>query len=587
MTNSFKWRLILSYITLILFFVLVVGLVLVRSIDSFYMDNLKQHLIYEAQLIAELSRNYDFSRGTTEMSQLAFMASKDTRARVTIVAVDGTVLADSREDSRKMENHANRPEIRSALNGEVRSTTRYSSTLKTDMMYVAVPVTRGGQVNGAVRLSLPLTAINSLLRRLWTVVFTIMAVAALLSGLLSLKFVNTLTRPLSNMTEVARSMAAGNLKRRVHYDKNDEIGVLAGAINTMAHNLDETISEISEIKSRLETVLENTVNGIIFISAENQILFINPAARELLGVQNINVEGKRDIELIHSYALAQCVDQVIRERKPIKQEFVLHSAGNKTVEGNIVPIENSAGFQGVLVVLNDISELKRLETIRRDFVANVSHELKTPVAAISGFAETLMVENPENQTVQEFSRIIYEEATRLARLVSGLLELSRLESVEVNLTLEDFDMRDCIRSTLTRYERQLAEKRLAMDLQLPDEKVMVKADWDRMHQVLLNLLDNAVSHSQEGATITVALADRISDVLVSVVDQGPGIPEEETERIFERFYRVDKARTRKDGGTGLGLSIVKHIVRAHGGHVGVDSVPGKGSNFYFTIPRKH
>jgi two-component system phosphate regulon sensor histidine kinase PhoR len=584
MARTFKWRLTISYLILILFFLCVVGITVTRSVDKFYMENLRHHLMYESRLVAELVQDYDFVQPSSEMAGAAVRASHDTEARITIIAADGTVLADSQEDISTMANHRNRPEVAAALRGDNYSVIRYSSTLRTNMMYVAVPVVQEGQIPGAVRISLPLMAIKSLIHRLWWGILAVMILAGLLATALSLKFVSTLTRPISDMTEVARSLAAGNLKSRVLYNREDEIGVLARTMNTMAHNLNEKLSEISKIKSRLETVLKNTVNGIILVNPENQITFINPAACKLLGVSEKGAMGKQYIEIIRSYSLAECIDTVFREREAVRKELVLHSIGDKTVETSIAPVTDIEGFRGVLVVLNDITELKRLEMVRKDFVANVSHELKTPLTSISGFAETLLVENPENQTVQEFSRIIYDEAQRLARLVNSLLQLSRLESAEANLKMERLDLVECVKYALEGVEPSLTAKQIMVHLDFPPGEVVAAADRDLLTQVLVNLLDNAIKHSPEGAAIRIGLEEQEDEVLVTVTDKGPGIAQEERNRIFERFYRVDKARTRRDGGAGLGLSIVKHIVEIHGGRVGVESRPGQGSNFYFTLP---
>lgn len=586
MVNTFKWRLALSYMALILVFVLVGGLLGIRYFESFHMDSLRQNMISQGQLIGELLEGHNFASPSPEMADVARRASRDTQARITLVALDGAVLADSQEDGASISNLRQLPEIQEALRGTPFFITRFNPDLGADMLYSAVPVIRDSQVQGVVRMTMPLNGVKSMLYQYWWVIFILIGLAGILALMVSLRFVNRMTTPLSDMTEVARSMAGGDLKRRVRYNREDEIGILASAMNTMATSLDEKISEISEVKSRLETVLENTVNGIILISTSDQILFINPAARKLLGVEEMDVAGKRQIEVTHSFALTQCVDQVIETRKPIQKEFVLHSIGDKTVQTNIVPIENASGLQGILVVVNDITELKKLETIRKDFVANVSHELKTPIAAISGFAETLMVENSDNPTAQEFSRIIYDEALRLTRLVGSLLELSRIESVDPNLKLEEFDIRDCVASSLERFDLQLAEKVISVQTDVPEDPVLVKADWDRITQVMINLLDNAINYSQEGGTIEVSVENRPHDILVQVADHGSGIPRHETSRIFERFYRVDKARTRKGGGSGLGLSIAKHIIEVHGGYVDVRSRVGKGSTFFFTLPKR-
>jgi len=586
MVNTFKWRLILSYVLLILVFVLASGWLGMRYFESFHMDSLRRNMISQAQMVSEILQGYDFTGSAAEIVDLIRRAGKSTGARIIVVSNEGTILADSEGDTVSPNNLRQLPELRQALNGRPSFATRFNPDLGADMLYAAAPVIRDGRVQGVVRMTVASTGIKNIFHQYWRFVFLFIGLPGILGLLMSLKFINRVTTPLSDITGVARSMAEGDLSRRVHYSREDEIGVLAGAMNTMADSLREKLGEISKVKNRLETVLDNTVNGIILIGTDDQILFINPAARKLLGVEEADVLGKRHIEVTRSFALTQCIDQVIRDRIPIKKDFVLHSIGEKTVQTNIVPIEDAFTLQGILVVLNDITELKKMETIRKDFVANVSHELKTPIAAISGFAETLMNETADNPTAQEFSRIIYDESQRLARMVENLLELSRIESVDPQLNLEVFDIRDCVAGALERLEPQLREKSLNVETDFPEEPVMIKADWDRITQVMINLLDNAVNYSKEGGTIEIEIENRPLDVLVQVTDHGSGIPRHETSRIFERFYRVDKSRTRKGGGSGLGLSIVKHIILVHGGHVDVRSRVGQGSTFFFTLPKR-
>ncbi|MGE5545219.1 MAG: two-component system histidine kinase PnpS [Bacillota bacterium] len=586
MVNTFKWRLVLSYMALILVFVLAGGLLGARYLEKSHMESLRQTMVSQAQLVGEMLGEYDLTGPSPEIADLVRKIGQDTRARIIVVSSAGAILADSQEDGTPINNLGRLPEIREALRGNPSFFSRFNPDLGTDMLYTAAPVIKDSRVQGVVRMAVPLTGMKNLFHQHWWIISLLIGSAGTLGLLVSLRFVNRMTTPLSDMTEVACSMAGGDLTRRVHYDRDDEIGILARAMNTMARNLDEKISEISEVKNRLETVLENTVNGIILIGTSDQILFINPAARKLLGVEEADVQGKRQIEVTRSFALTQCVDQVIRDRKPIQKELVLHSIGEKTVQTNIVPIEDMSTLRGILVVVNDITELKKLETIRKDFVANVSHELKTPIAAISGFAETLMDETAGNPTAQEFSRIIYDEALRLARMVENLLELSRIESFDPQLKLEEFDIRDCVAGSLERLDPQLKEKGIKVETFFPEDPVMTKADWDRITQVMINLLDNAINYSREGGTIEIEIEDRAHDIMVQVTDHGSGIPRHETSRIFERFYRVDKARTRKGGGSGLGLSIAKHIIEVHGGYIDVRSRVGHGSTFFFTLPKR-
>ncbi|ADI01152.1 MAG TPA: cell wall metabolism sensor histidine kinase WalK [Syntrophothermus lipocalidus] len=586
MKNNFSSRIILSYVVIVSLFMFFTGIVVIKRIDNFYMENLTRHLFYEAGLVAELAASQDLSGPSDAVQALAEVAGKDTQARITIVARTGEVLADSRQNPKTMANHGARPEVRGALNGEKTSIVRYSSTLHRYMIYAAVPIVKKGQIEGVVRVSLPLAAINSLLRQLWAVTLLAMLAAALLSVLVGWWLAKRLTKPIEEITEVAQAMAEGDLKRRIRGQRDmGEVAILAQAMNRMVEKLDEKMNELAATKNRLETVLTNTVNGVIFIGQGGDILYINPAARRLLDVGEKDVTGKHHVEVTRSYALADSVDFVFQEGQPLKKEFVLHNLGGKAVETNIVPVKQEAGLQGVLVVLNDISELKRLETIRKDFVANVSHELRTPLAAISGFAETLMMENSDNPAVQQFARIIYDEAQRMTRMVNSLLQLSKLESVGAELDQEEFDLGQCLDTVLQGFEPRLSEKRLKVEVELPENGLVVRADRDRIVQVLMNLLDNATRFSPPDGTVTVRGTLLPGEILVEVIDEGPGIPEEEAARVFERFYRVDKARTRGQG-VGLGLAIVKHIVEAHGGRVGVRSVPGNGSVFYFSLPGK-
>jgi two-component system phosphate regulon sensor histidine kinase PhoR len=578
-------RLISSYLVLIVVLVLVVGLAVTRYVDGYAVRALERQLSYEARLIAELVASADLARPAPQLDATVRRLGQEADARITVIAADGTVVADSQEQAATMENHADRPEVQQALAGERATVTRYSTTLRTQMLYVAHPVTRDGQVEAVVRLALPLRTVQGLLRSLWGVIGAIMGAALLLGVLLAVRFSATLGRPLADMTEVARSMAEGNLQRRVHYQGQDEIGMLADAMNCMAASLSEKIGELAETRGRLATVLDNTVNGVLLIGNDEEILLINPAARRLLGVGDRAVEGSHHLEVTRSYGLAELVRQAAAQGKAVTRQIVLHTLGERTVEVHVVPVGDEQGVHGTLTILNDITELKRLETVRKDFVANVSHELKTPLAAISGSAETLLIEQQDRPEVVRFASIIYQEAQRLIRLTNDLLELARLESGDPGLHRAEFDLKECITAVTGRYERQLADKGLHLELELPPHPVTVHADRDRVTQVLINLLDNAIHYSPEGRSIRIMLAETPEALTVGVADQGPGIPPHELTRIFERFYRLDRARTREAGGTGLGLSIVRNIVEAHGGKAWAESEIGRGSTFWFTLPR--
>jgi two-component system phosphate regulon sensor histidine kinase PhoR len=355
----------------------------------------------------------------------------------------------------------------------------------------------------------------------------------------------------------------------------------------MAGHLGHIINEISAVKNRLEALLENTVNGIIMIDDQSRIAYINPAGMALLGLEQ-NPLGGNVIEAIKSYDLLEMIDKVKSEADPLCKSIQVYQADEKHIEVNVVPINEGKreGAMSILIVMNDITETRRLEKVRKDFVANVSHELKTPVATISGFAETLLSEGDENaEHVEEFSTVIFKEAQRMKKLINDLLELSRLESGKVSLNIQPLDMISLIKESIALVKMRNPIAKARIEFNEPGEELQFDGDPDSITHILENLLDNALNYSNDGGLITVNL-ERYGKkgVRVSVRDEGEGIPEAELPRIFERFYRVDKARSRKTGGTGLGLAIAKHLVENHGGTLEVESYPGKGSIFSFALP---
>ncbi|MEN6351025.1 MAG: ATP-binding protein [Syntrophomonas sp.] len=587
MLNSFRWKLTGSYILIILLILSVMGVVLSWTFKDYYMNHVKSNLIYESLLVAEMTKLHKYDGDPAVfMQEICDIAGRDTENRISIVNQNGIVLGDSQFDARTMELHNNRPEIYQALHGKTGVEIRLSDTAKVTMLYVAVPFA-AQDVKGAVRVAKPLNQVEALYRQ----VIYIIIMAILLIGLaafgLSIAIAKRVTRPLGDLTEGVQEMAGGDLKRRIAHQSDDEIGILADAVNKMAINLDSNITEISEVKNRLEALLNNTINGILMVNDGGKVNYANPASLSLLLIKGRFMDRKH-VEVIGNYELVGIIDQVIKDREPIRCNIILHTLGEKMVEVNVVPLngkeETSPG--GVLVVLNDISEIKRLEQVRKDFVANVSHELKTPVATISGFAETLVAEEELDAAhIKEFSTIIYDEAQRLSRLINRLLELSKLESNPGELKKEIIDI-----GQLAEYATSIIAKRKAgggpsISIEKPDAPVNLEGDADLIVQVILNLLDNAINYSPGGEDIKVKIEENEKTVKVTVADRGEGIPEKEVPRIFERFYRVDKARSKKTGGTGLGLAIVKHLVENHGGTVGVETTPGQGSTFHFTLPK--
>ncbi|MEN6327268.1 MAG: HAMP domain-containing protein, partial [Syntrophomonas sp.] len=397
MFKSFRWKLTGTYMIVIVIILAAMGITLSWIFKDYYMDNVKSNLIYEAVLVAEMTRTYHMeSSPEYYMQQICDIAGRDTDNRVTIVNEDGLVLGDSQFDAKTMERHHNRPEIYQALHGKTGVEMRFSDTEKVQMLYVAVPFT-AGNIKGAVRIAKPLTQVDKLYRQVILIVLLAILLIGLVALALSIGIAKRVTRPLQDLTSSVEEMTRGNLKRRILHQSEDEIGTLADAVNHMAQSLDNSINEMNEVNQRLEALLGNTVNGILMVDQDGRVNYANPVAITLLMLQE-NYWGRKYVEIINNYELLSIIDKVRVETTSVRNKIVLHTLGEKVVEVNVLPLSNDAEQTpgSVLVVLNDISEITRLEEVRKDFVANVSHELKTPVATISGFAETLMHEEDAN-----------------------------------------------------------------------------------------------------------------------------------------------------------------------------------------------
>ncbi|MGB9791764.1 MAG: two-component system histidine kinase PnpS [Thermacetogeniaceae bacterium] len=395
-----------------------------------------------------------------------------------------------------------------------------------------------------------------------------------------------IAKQLGEITRAAQRIARGDWETELRLDDNGEIGELASAINNVSLTIKQNMRDLAESKGSLEAVLANMESGVLLFDTCGRIRLINPAAERLLGVRSEEVMGKQHVEVVRNYALSSLIEGVLSSWKPARIEASIIYPKERTVDAHAAPIFGVQGEpRGVVVVLYDISELKHLERVRAEFVANVSHELKTPVTAVKGFAETLLSGALYNyRAAEEFVNIIYEEAERLSRLIHDLLELSKIESKGYRLRIEPVELDTEITRIVDKLKPQFIKKELTLTTVLPSEPVVVKADRDQIEQVLLNLLDNSLKYTPSGGEVEVSLRREGKEAVVAVKDTGIGIPREDLPRIFERFYRVDKARSRKLGGTGLGLSIVKHIIEAHRGRVWVESELGKGSTFYFSLP---
>lgn len=583
--TRFRLKLTTIILGLISAVLIVLGVYFANVLERTYMESMYDLLKKEAILISEAVQAPEIFYNQEKLRQLTKRFDNSLDARITIINSGGEVIYDSGKDPVQMENHANRPEFHKALQGEIGTSRRQSDTLGYMMSYVAVPVENDGQVIGAVRTAMSMQSITNAIHQLWFSLLSGLVITLVVALIVSARISYSITRPIEEITRVARNITQRKYESRVKLRARDEIGQLAGAINFMATSLERQMYEISENQQRLSGVLTNMVSGVIFVTENRRIMLVNPAAERLLGLPREELEGKLHIEAGHNFGLSQYIDKCIDTGERIRQEVHLYYPHERILDVNIAPYINAKGEKkGVVTVLHDITEIRRLEKMRSEFVANVSHELRTPITSIKGFTETLLDgAMKEEDTCRHFLQIISDESDRLYRLISDILDLSRIEQRKIMIRPVLVNVHQLVRETFDLVQEQVKRKRLEMIL--PDlPEVVIETDKDCLQQILLNLVSNAIAYTPEGGKISVRVREENGQMMMKVEDTGIGIPEKDIPRIFERFYRVDKARARDSGGTGLGLAIVKHLVEALNGRISVKSVEGVGSTFTVQLP---
>lgn len=582
------WQLLRSFSVVIVIALLVLTAYTRYAVRHFYIEQVKQQLAAQARLF-ETSYAEDIAlRNGAAITAVCRNLTGASDARFTVVTADGVVLGDSREDPETMDNHGGRPEIKQALKGATGFSTRFSHTLQQPMMYVALPVRDGHQVVGVVRVSVPTTQIDAGLSRIMgRMVLAGMAVAVF-AALVSLALSRSISKPLEEMTAHTRHFAQGDFSRRVPIPDAKELGGLADALNQMAQQLDEKMATIERQRIEVDTVFSSMVEGVVAVDTQEHIINLNQAAADLLGVDSVAARGRTIQEVVRHVDLQTFVREVIRRGEPVESDIVFYEREPKYLQAHGSLIRDAGEHVlGALIVLHDVTNLRKLENVRRDFVANVSHELKTPITTIKGFVETLLdgaMGEPEN--ARRFLDIMAKHADRLAAIIDDLLSLSRLEQEKERSGSEftEEKLADVVAAAVEVCSVQAQNKRITINVACP-ESIRCRLNPALIQQALTNLIDNAVKYSDEGGRIEMNVrADASGRVCMEVSDHGCGISAEHLPRLFERFYRVDKARSREFGGTGLGLAIVKHIAQAHQGGVDVNSTPGGGSRFTVWIP---
>jgi len=581
------WKLFSGYVVLVLLSTIIVGIFVSRQVEEETLTEIEQSLSVRATLLRGLALESFSSDSDKNVQQLVKKLGEKTHTRFTVIQSDGTVLADSEEDPESMDNHAGRPEILAAQSHGQGTSTRFSKTIDTKMMYFALAVEGEGKLLGYVRTSLPLSAIDERLSRIHTLVLIGTSVSVFVALILGFFVARGFAKPLTAMTAIAESISEGNYDQRVAVDRKDEIGSLAQTLNTMARSSRERLETIELENNKLLAILAGMVEGVVAVDKNETIIHLNEAARRILGISPDQDIHRRIWETTHSQEFCQIFSEALNEETEIRKKLkVVTSSTNQLVEVHASPFRDGSGeLVGAVAVLHDVSELERLETIRQDFVANVSHELKTPITAIRGLVEMMIQdENMPMENQRSFLKKTMNQTIRLSNIVTDLLALSRLESAGMDLIREPIDLRDVVDGSLQALLPVSEDRNISIETEISKEPVEILGDREALFQSVNNLIDNAIKYNSKNGKIWLRLHEEGKNAVMEVQDSGIGIEPLEQHRIFERFYRVDKARSTQAGGTGLGLSIVKHTVLAHGGQLSVESIPGSGSTFQISIP---
>jgi len=589
---SFAKKLTASYLFVVAVTLLITGFYLTHRLKATFLSNVEQSLGAQAQLMRDLLVPVISHPANKQAPhEWAHQLGSRMGCRVTVIRADGAVLGDSErtlDELANMDNHGTRPEIQAALASGTGESLRFSRTLNENMLYVAVPVVLYGSARpwGVLRVALPLTEVHRRLSAFQNDLLKAGVAALGVAFIVAFIVTRRTAQPLMVLAGTAQEIGAGRFPREVALHSKDEFGQLARAFSDMSGRIEEKVKELSQERTQLSAILSALVEGVVAVDHEGRVLFLNPAAEKLFAVSSQDVMGRPVLEVLRHNAFQEVIHETLRHRQPVSHEIAIHSPQERTLMVQALPVSYGEDRTGVLVALQDITELRKLERLRQEFVANVSHELKTPLTAIKGYVETLLDGALEDKAhSREFLKIIEEHSRHLSLLIDDVLDLSAIEARRMEYHFDAVSLADITAKLIKGLAPMAKAKDIKIDNQLSDELPRVRADRAKLAQILMNLIDNAIKFNKaEGHVEISAVADG-DHVSISVKDTGVGIAPEALPRVFERFYRADKARSHEIAGTGLGLAIVKHLIEAHQGTVTAQSHPGQGSIFTFTLPR--
>ncbi|ACB86449.1 ATP-binding protein [Natranaerobius thermophilus] len=601
MFKTVQWKLVVIYLLLVLLAMELISVYLLQSLDQYYLDDYSERMSTEAELAKSLlQRHMTEEQDADQISQLLGEFGQQAHNEITILDENGRVLATSSGEEELQGNIIVEEEITRALAGSQGSNIRINPNTNIRQKSLAIPIESGNQVIGAVYLVGSLERVDNTLSEIRTILFTGTLFAMLVTALLGIILSKTITKPVKVVTRTAQAMAQGDFNQRIDVKSDDEIGNLGRMFNHLASRLDSTLKEISSEKGKIEAILTQMSDGVIAVNSNKEIIHINPAAERMLNVEREKLRGQCAKELLSKFFTDEEFDQILKGETNVKEEKNLTTNEDMVVRAQLVPFKSEEKqYEGVIIALNDITEQEKLIQMRQEFVANVSHELRTPLTSVKSYVETLLDgAHKDDEIAPRFLKVVQQETDRMVTMVKDLLVLSQLDRKEPIIECRDINFMDVLDRSISAIESLTKDQKIELHLDYKSlegeyidvfnekpEFIRISGDSDKLTQVFTNILENAIKYSPSGEWIQITVEDYYENIKISVKDNGMGIPAEDLPRIFERFYRVEKARSRARGGSGLGLAISREIIRNHGGDINVSSQEGRGTEVIVYLPK--
>ncbi len=594
-----KQKIFLYYLVLTVIGVFITGLLISEISQKYYKNELEEKLISTARLIHfQLLENkksgiaIDYNKIARQYADILYpkdesnkVKENENHLRITFIDKRGIVIGESEMNYLSMDNHSNRKEVKEALGGKIGKDIRFSKDMQMSLLYVAVPITPEGII---IRVSVPLIQLETIDEII--LIYTVIGILAgtLLTTILAFRFSNIIIKPVNELIDVTKDISEGNFSRRSNITSDNEIEELSNTFNIMAEKLESTLAEMNDKNIKINSIINSMISGVVAVDDNFRIILINTVSCQMFGIKyGPGIIGMNLMELIGDNKIINLIKESIDKNEPLLNEVFTDPKSDKIFRVYTSPINSNNPKHpnsGGIASIHDITNIKKLEQIRTEFVSNVTHELKTPLTSIRGFIETLKTGAIDDKAVAvKFLDIIDIESERLSNLINDILQLSEIENTMTDCDIVPHNINDTFKEIYDILESFAEKKGIQLHFEI-EENVTIDANKNRIKQMLINLIDNAIKYNKDNGTVTVKAIKEEGKITFIIKDTGIGIDEEHIPRIFERFYRVDKGRSRNMGGTGLGLSIVKHIVNLYNGNIKVTSKPGSGTEFIIQLP---